>query len=44
MNIKTRNIRLMDPLGYFDFLSLIDNSSLIFTDSGGIQRGGTYFK
>ncbi len=38
MNIKTHNIRLMDPLGYFDFLSLINNSSLIFTDSGGIQE------
>ena len=38
MNIKIYNLRLMDPLGYFDFLSLINNSSLIFTDSGGIQE------
>jgi UDP-N-acetylglucosamine 2-epimerase (non-hydrolysing) len=36
--IDVGKIMLTDPLGYFDFLSLINNSSLILTDSGGIQE------
>ncbi|MAR35023.1 MAG: UDP-N-acetylglucosamine 2-epimerase (non-hydrolyzing) [Chloroflexi bacterium] len=38
-NIKiNENILLLDPLGYFDFLVLQDNSHKILTDSGGIQK------
>jgi len=32
------NIRVIDPLGYLDFLKLMMHSSLIITDSGGIQE------
>lgn len=32
------NVRLIDPLGYIEFLSLMLKSSLILTDSGGIQE------
>ena len=32
------NIFFLDPLGYFEFLALMKNSSLILTDSGGIQE------
>lgn len=32
------SIILSEPLGYLDFLSLIINSNMIFTDSGGIQE------
>lgn len=32
------SIKICDPLGYIDFLSLIVNSNMIFTDSGGIQE------
>ncbi len=35
-------IRLMDPLGYIDFLSLVKNARCIVTDSGGIQEETTY--
>ena len=35
------NIRLLDPLGYLDFVSLMSSSSLILTDSGGIQEETT---
>jgi UDP-N-acetylglucosamine 2-epimerase len=29
---------LMEPLGYLDFLKLLNSSSLVITDSGGVQR------
>jgi UDP-N-acetylglucosamine 2-epimerase (non-hydrolysing) len=34
-------IRLLEPLGYLDFLSLEDGSALVLTDSGGIQEETT---
>src|SRR5262249_13901090 len=35
------NIRLLEPLGYLDFLSLEAGASLVLTDSGGIQEETT---
>jgi len=35
------NIRLLEPLGYLDFLSLESGASLVLTDSGGIQEETT---
>jgi UDP-N-acetylglucosamine 2-epimerase (non-hydrolysing) len=35
-------IRLIEPLGYVDFLCLIEHSALVVTDSGGIQEETTY--
>ena len=35
------NITLIDPLGYIDFLCLMANSSVVLTDSGGIQEETT---
>jgi len=34
-------IRLVDPLGYLDFLCLMGNAALVVTDSGGIQEETT---
>jgi UDP-N-acetylglucosamine 2-epimerase (non-hydrolysing) len=34
-------IRVIEPLGYFDFLCMQKNSSVILTDSGGIQEEST---
>jgi UDP-N-acetylglucosamine 2-epimerase (non-hydrolysing) len=34
-------IRLVDPLGYLDFLKLYSESRLVLTDSGGIQEETT---
>jgi UDP-N-acetylglucosamine 2-epimerase (non-hydrolysing) len=32
------NIKLIDPLGYLNFLQLYSNAKLVFTDSGGVQE------
>jgi UDP-N-acetylglucosamine 2-epimerase (non-hydrolysing) len=37
----TNGIRLLDPLGYLDFLCLTKNAALVVTDSGGIQEETT---
>jgi UDP-N-acetylglucosamine 2-epimerase (non-hydrolysing) len=35
-------LRIIDPLGYVDFLALLLKASLVMTDSGGIQEETTY--
>ncbi|MBI3579818.1 MAG: UDP-N-acetylglucosamine 2-epimerase, partial [Ignavibacteriales bacterium] len=37
-----KNLKLVDPVGYFDFLNLMEHSQLVLTDSGGIQEETTY--
>jgi UDP-N-acetylglucosamine 2-epimerase (non-hydrolysing) len=34
-------IRLVEPMAYLEFLSLVDRSRLVLTDSGGIQEETT---
>jgi UDP-N-acetylglucosamine 2-epimerase (non-hydrolysing) len=36
------NLRVIDPLGYTEFLVLQKNARLVITDSGGIQEETTY--
>ena len=36
-----KNVHMIDPLGYLDFLSLMNNSLFVMTDSGGIQEETT---
>ena len=36
-----QNLLLTEPLGYFDFLCLMDHARLVLTDSGGIQEETT---
>jgi len=38
----TPNLILSEPLGYLDFLSLMDSAAFLITDSGGIQEETTY--
>ncbi|MGE5407796.1 MAG: non-hydrolyzing UDP-N-acetylglucosamine 2-epimerase [Syntrophothermus sp.] len=35
-------LRLIEPLGYLDFLSLMADAAAVLTDSGGIQEETTY--
>jgi UDP-N-acetylglucosamine 2-epimerase (non-hydrolysing) len=36
------NLRVIDPLGYVEFLALQKNARVVITDSGGIQEESTY--
>ena len=35
-------IRVLEPLGYMEFLSLLESAAGVLTDSGGIQEESTY--
>lgn len=39
--IKDSNIRLIEPLGYLDFMRLYSGAKLVLTDSGGLQEETT---
>ena len=36
-------IKLIPPVGYFDMVTLLDGSSLVITDSGGLQKEAYFF-
>src|SRR5207253_3276816 len=38
---EPRGVRLIEPLGYVDFLALTAGARLVMTDSGGIQEETT---
>lgn len=38
------NLKLIDPVGYFDMIQLLSNCSLVLTDSGGLQKEAFYFE
>ncbi len=39
---RAHGVRLLDPVGYLDFLSLEGDAAAVLTDSGGIQEETTY--
>jgi UDP-N-acetylglucosamine 2-epimerase (non-hydrolysing) len=41
VNRESGRIRLVDPLGYLDFLCLMQHAAIVITDSGGIQEETT---
>jgi UDP-N-acetylglucosamine 2-epimerase len=43
LNIQLKDhVRIVEPVGYFDMLTLEENARLIATDSGGVQREAYY--
>jgi UDP-N-acetylglucosamine 2-epimerase (non-hydrolysing) len=42
VNVASERLRLIDPVGYVEFMSLVAGSAGALTDSGGIQEETTY--
>jgi UDP-N-acetylglucosamine 2-epimerase (non-hydrolysing) len=42
LGLDAGQVRLVEPLGYLDFLSLMETAALVLTDSGGIQEETTF--
>lgn len=38
------NVRLLDPVGYFDMLELLQGCRMVLTDSGGLQKESFFFQ
>lgn len=36
--------KIIEPVGYFDMINLIQNSNLVITDSGGLQKEAFFFR
>lgn len=41
---NNKNFRIIEPLGYLDFLKLQSHAKVVLTDSGGVQEETTYLK
>lgn len=41
-SLPNNTLQLVDPLGYLDFLALMNAATLVVTDSGGMQEETTY--
>jgi UDP-N-acetylglucosamine 2-epimerase (non-hydrolysing) len=39
--MRSRNVQVLPPVGYLDFLILMKNCEIVLTDSGGIQEEAT---
>ena len=44
LEIDTTNLTIIDPVGYLEMVWLIDNCSLVMTDSGGLQKEAYFFE
>ena len=42
VDVASERLRLIEPVGYVEFLSLVAGSAGVLTDSGGIQEETTY--
>ena len=44
MDVYMENIIVMDPVGYFDMITLLEHCTAVFTDSGGMQKESYFFQ
>jgi len=42
MELPNTTLRLIEPLGYLDFLTMMNSAALVVTDSGGVQEETTF--
>jgi UDP-N-acetylglucosamine 2-epimerase (non-hydrolysing) len=42
LSFTSTGLRVLEPLGYVEFLSLVQDSAAVLTDSGGMQEETTY--
>ena len=42
--VRESRLRLLDPLGYLEFIGLLDDSACVLTDSGGVQEESTVLR
>lgn len=43
MKLDLNHIKVIEPVGYFDMISLLNHCSAVFTDSGGVQKEAYFF-
>ena len=41
---RNRNVFLLDPLSYYEFIKLLSKAECVITDSGGVQEETTFLK
>jgi len=44
MSLDNSNVRVIDPVGYFEMLKLLKHARIILTDSGGLQKEAFWSK
>jgi UDP-N-acetylglucosamine 2-epimerase (non-hydrolysing) len=41
---QSNGLRILEPIGYYDSINLIEAARLVLTDSGGLQEESTFFR
>lgn len=44
LKVNTKNLIIIEPVGYLEMVWLIDNCELVMTDSGGLQKEAYFFE
>lgn len=43
LELKTENLKLIEPVSYFDMIELLKHTRIVLTDSGGLQKEAFFF-